>query len=189
MSQAIAPQATDLAISTPNRIDIDSLVEKNAKRTVKGVTRERLLINGSKLFSAVCAEYKSMIALDKSNRLSDEIAAKIQASIDKFIEKQVNRVNPRNAVSFRTYFAHDFRNLRIVERVNALGENSLILKEQLLGVHCLLTAKNNALKDLEKKPTPDYDREASVKEEIRKLELTEQHIKATLAAVTTEETK
>jgi predicted transcriptional regulator len=180
-NQALAPSATQLAISSPREVPFEACVIKYAVRSVKGVTRERVLLNSSKLFSLCAEEIRSLMGIEKGNQLPKEVAEKLSDAINEYITKQVNRITPANALSFRRSFYADFRNLRVTDRVTAVGENIISLKEQKLGVDILLTEKNRALDDLMKKPNPDYDREANMKEQIQKLELIKAHIVASLA--------
>lgn len=182
MSNAVLTNnATKLAISTPPELDFDAIVSKNALRSVKGVTRERLLINHSKLFATCAAETRSLLGQEKGNNLPAEIADKLSNAVDAFINQHIQRINPSNAISFRRSFAHKSRDMQIVDKLTAIGENVLNLKEQHLGCNILLTEKNRSLDELMKKPNPDYDREMSVKEEIAKLERTKTFIESCLA--------
>jgi len=164
------------------------VVEKNARRQTKGLAREAFTLNASKLFASCCAEVKSMLGAEKTNRLPQEVADSLNNAIEAFCQSRIHEVNPQNVLSLRKYFHADNRNLRITERVQVVGENSLPLKEQLFGVNLAINAKNKRLDDLMKKATPDYDLEKSIKEHIAKLELTKMHIEASLAALQKEQT-
>lgn len=185
MSNAIAQNATQLAVSSPEKVTVDTIdgiIQKHSMRSIKGVTRERLMLNNSKLFASVCDEVRSVLGQAKG-RLPDELADVVQERVNLFITKQVNRVNPGNSLSFRTYFAHDSKNLRVVEKVNALGQNTLALKEQAFGCTLLITATEKKLKELIADLNRySREREDAIKAEIAALKITQQHINATIAA-------
>lgn len=187
----LAQSVTQLSVSSPDVIDFAAIVQKNSARSVKGVTRERLLLNFNKLCNACRDEVRSLLGIQKG-RLPDEINVKVEEAVQVFIQQQVNRVHPGNALSFRTYFAHDFRNLRVVERVNALGENTLALKEQSFGVTLLLNKAEERLTKF-KADLNRYTREGeeALQKTITELSLTKKHIEASIAAITkvTTETK
>lgn len=185
MSNAIAQSTSPLAVSPTGEDSYDFIasVQRAANRTAKGITRERLLLDFNKLTSAVCADYRAHFAsiYGKTDRLPSDIYTKIQDEVTLFIEKQLKRVNVTNVIGFRRAFFHKSNDMEIVERVQSTGENKLTLEEQKFGVLTFITAAEKRLKELEAKPTPDYDREKAVKQQIMKLRLTEQFILGEIA--------
>lgn len=181
MSNAISQSATELAVSTlgEDKFDIPASVRRQAERTAKGVTRERQMLNRNKLISASCADYRMHFPAiyGKTERLPSEVFTKIEEAVDSFIQAQLCRVNATNVLNLRRSFFHNWKDKEITERVQVIGENKLSLKDQLFGTTVFLAQAEKRLKELQAKPTPDYDREKSVKENIMKLELTRQFIK------------
>jgi hypothetical protein len=179
-SQVLAPSATMLTVSnqTEENYPLSEVTQRIAKLKAKGATRENWSINKKKLVSAVCADYRNHFAMiySKSDRLPTQIHDKIVEAVEKFIADTLKVVNVTNAISVRKAFAWNERDLEIYESVNIRGKNILSLKEQHLGVNILLTTANNRLKDLEKKPSPDYELEQSIKHRILKLEITKTSI-------------
>lgn len=180
MSNAIAQSATQLTVhsNSEENWNFKSSVIRQAERTAKGTTRERQLLNRNKLVSAACAEYRCHFAAiyGKTDRLPTAIFSKIETCVDEFLSEQFKRINPLNAQSLRRGFYHNSRQMEITERIHLVGENKLTLEEQKLGVNMFITAAEKRLKDLEKKPTPDYDREKAVKQQLMQLELTRNFI-------------
>ena len=181
MSNAIAQSATILSVSTNGEKDFDipASVRRQAERTAKGVTRERQMLNRNKLISSACADYRMHFPAiyGKTERLPSEIFTKIEEAVDSFIQTQLCRVNSTNVLNLRRSFFHNWKDKEITERVQLTGENKLSLKDQLFGTTVFLASAEKRLKELQAKPTPDYDREKAVKENIMKLELTRQFIK------------
>lgn len=182
MSTAIAQNATQLTVSngSPDWADTDFelSVKRCAERTAKGVTRERHMLQRNKLVSGVCADYRSHFAsvYGKTDRLPTAIFERIEAAVDSYINSKLREVNPMNVVNYRRSFYHNSRDMEITERIAVTGENKLTLKEQLLGVTIYITQAEKRLKDLESKPSPDYEREKAVKQQILKLQLTKDFI-------------
>ena len=181
MSNAIAQSATQLTVSTTGGEDnfpFAERIETLAQKQAKGMTREKVLINRQKLTSQVCADYRAHFAnlYGKTERLPSEIFEKIEKCVDAFIERNLKLVNPFNAQSVRRAFAVKFNDLMIVERVTAIGENTLSLKEQKFGIEIAIGQANKRLDDLQAKKTPDYDREKEVKAQIMKLTLVKDFI-------------
>jgi hypothetical protein len=180
MSNAIAQSATVLAVSPTgeNDFDIVASVKRCAERTAKGTTRERQFLQRNKLISSVCADYRSHFPAiyGKTERLPSEVYERIEGEVDKFITSHLSRINPINVISLRRGFYHNAKEMEITERIVNTGENKLTLQEQLLGVDIFITSAEKRLRDLEKKPTPDYDREKEVKAQIMRLNLTKQFI-------------
>lgn len=194
MSQLVSTQVPALskvpneaAFSTPQEVNFLAIVEKNSRRVVKenSTTREGWTLNHSKLFSACCAEVKSSLGMEQAARLPQEVADKINDAIVSFGMSRLSAINPTNVISIRKAFHADNRNLRVTERITAVGENTLPLKEQLLGIKLAIGVKERRLKDIQAKPNPDYDLEKSTKEHIAKLELTKAHIEASIASIST----
>lgn len=180
MSNAISQSATQLAVSPAGESDFDisASVRRQAERTAKGTTRERQLLNRNKLVSASCADYRMHFPAiyGKTERLPSEIYSKIETAVDEFLAEQFKRVNATNALTLRRAFYHNSRQMEVTERIQLTGENKLTLKEQLFGVNLFIGSAEKRLADLEKKPTPDYDREKAVKQQIMQLSLTKQFI-------------
>jgi len=180
MSNAIAQSTSQVAISPagedsyPFADRLKSIME----RTVKGTTRERQMLNVSKLTSALCADYRAHFPAiyGKTERLPSEVFEKIQTEVTTAVNEQLNRVHAGNAISFRRGFHHNAKEMEITERVVNTGENKLTFREQLLGVDLFIGAAERRLKDLEAKKTPDYDREKEIKQQIMRLNLTKQCI-------------
>ena len=182
MSNAIAPSATQLAVSNngESNYDFALTVQKLAERNAKGLTRESHNINHNKLISAVCADYRNHFAslYGKTERLPSAIYDKIVQTVDEFIIKTLNSVNITNSVSVRRSFSHKANDFKFVERVTAIGENELSLKEQHFGCVLAMGQTEERLKKLYAKPTPNLDLEKSTKAQLMKLQLTLDFIKA-----------
>lgn len=180
MSNAIGQSATQAAVSGNGEANFDFAlhVKDAAHRQSKGITRERRMINRSKLKSSVCAVYRAKFAsiYGKTDKLPADINDKIDAAIVDYINDTLKLVNADNAISYRRAFYHNANDLMITERVMSVGENSLTLKEQLLGVDLFIGQAEKRLKELEAKKTPDYDREKAVKAQIMKLNITREFI-------------
>ena len=182
MSNALAQNATDLAVSgqSEENFDFTACANRNATRTAKGTTRERQFLQYNKLISACCADYRSHFPMiyDKNMnaRLPSAIFEKIDKAVTDCIQTQLNRVNVTNAISLRRGFHHAEKAMEVTDRVTCVGENKLPLNEQLLGINIFITTANRRLDDLMKKPTPDYDAEKEMRARIMRLELTKQFI-------------
>jgi hypothetical protein len=180
MSNAIAQSATQLSVS-PNgeaEFSFQDSVRRQAERTAKGTTRERQLLSRNKLVSATCADYRMHFPAiyGKTERLPSEVFGKIEAAVDSFLSEQFNRVNVNNALSLRRSFYHNSKEMEVSERIQLTGENKLTLKEQLFGCTMFISQAEKRLKELEAKPTPDYDREKAIKQQIMQLNLTKSFI-------------
>lgn len=185
MNTAIAQSATQLAVSANGETSFDFALaaSKAAKRSSKGVTRERQMLDRNKLISSVCAEYRAaFVAIyGKSDRLPSDIFEKIKEHVDAYINKQLSTVHAGNVISHRRAFYHDHKNMAVTERVINTGENTLTLKEQLFGVNMFITQAEKRLQDLMAKKTPDYDREKATKEQILRLQCTKSFIEGEIA--------
>lgn len=178
MTQAIAQSATQLAVSngesnwTP--LQFDDSTQRNAEKRAKGITREGNLLNRNKLISAVCADYRSHFAsiYGRTDRLPSEVFAMVETAVDKFINSKLSEINLTNAISYRRSFFHKPNTCEVVERVTAIAENTLLLKEQHLGINMLINTTEKRLAMLQAKKTPDYEKEKQVKAQIMRLELT-----------------
>jgi len=180
MSNALAQNATDLAVAGQNEENFDILacVKRNAERTAKGVTRERQFLQYNKLVTACCADYRSHFPMiyGKSERIATEIFTKIDKTVTEFIQEQLNRVNVGNVISLRRGFYHNQRQMEVTDRISSIGENKLSLAEQKLGINIFITNANKKLDDLMKKPTPDYDAEKECRAYIMRLTVTRDFI-------------
>jgi hypothetical protein len=187
--EQLKTNANDAAISTPKEIDYVAVVEKNAVRILKAnqATRFHSVLNQSKLFSACCAEVKSMLGGDKTGRLPNEIASKISDAITTYQQKMIAQVNPANVQSVIKSFRHSAKDMAVIEQIRATGHNSLPLNEQHLGIVILISQAERRLTALQAKPTPDLDAEANCKESIKRLSLTKFHIEACQAAAKAED--
>lgn len=186
MSNAIAQSATQLSVAPAggeDQFDIAASVRRQADRTAKGVTRERQMLNYNKLISATAADYRSHFPsiYGKTERLPSEVFTRIEKAVTDFITSQLNRVNPANVIGLRRGFYHNSRDMEVTERVQSTGENKLTLKEQLLGIDLFIGQAEKRLKMLEAKPTPDYDREKAVKQQIMQYTLTKNFILGEIA--------
>jgi hypothetical protein len=185
MSNAIAQSATAIAVSPTGEasFDIAQSVKRCAERTAKGTTRERQFLQRNKLMSGACADYRSHFPAiyGKTERLPSEVFQRIETEVDKFITSQLNRVNTLNVIGLRRGFHHNQKEMEITERIINTGENKLTLKEQLLGATIFITSAEKRLKDLEAKPSPDYDREKEVKAQILRLTMTKDFIMGEIA--------
>lgn len=179
--------ATENAVSNSQSLEenypFTERLEQMASRQAKGVTRERQALNRNKLVSSLCADYRAHFpaVYGKTDRLPSAIYAKLEAAVDDYIQAQLNKVNKHNVISYRRAFHHDFNQQRVTERVMATGENMLSLEEQHCGVVIFIGVAERKLKDLESKPTPDYDREKQVKEQLMKLNVTKSFIEGEIA--------
>lgn len=188
MSNAIAQSANGLALPGigGNEITsekIDEIILNNASRSVKGVTRERLMLNYGKLKSAVCDVVRSLMGQSKG-RVSDELETLIDGRISVFVTANINRVNTANVVSFNRAFGHDARNLAVVENVQVKGRNSLSLKEQSFGMTLLMNRAEARLAKFQL-DTKNYTREkeADLQKAINELRITKAHIEASLKLI------
>ena len=175
MSKAIAQSATTLAVSngmTEETFDFDASCKRASERTAKGVTRERHLLQRNKIISMVCADYRSHFTAiyGKSDRLPTDIYAKIESAVDKYLAGVLLHVNPQNVISYRRAFHVNVNQLEVTEREILTGENKLALKEQRCGIVIFIEQAKKRLADLEKKSTPDYDREKELRAHIMRLE-------------------
>jgi hypothetical protein len=182
---ATGTNANAEAISTPQVIDYLAIVAKNATRKATGLTKERFTLNQSKLFSACCAEVKSLLGHEKLNRLPEDIADKISSAIVTYGEAQIASITPQNIISARKFLHVSTRDLQVTERVQIVGENTIALKEQLFGANLAIGQAERRLTDLQKKPNIDYDAEAKCKEKIAKLQLVKVHLEACIAKMET----
>jgi len=180
MSKALTQNATELAPSLHGEEDYDfnASVKRQATKTAKGTTRERLTLNRNKLISHVCGEFRMNFAsiYGKSEKLPRDIFDKVEIAVDNYLTEQLKQVNSLNVISSRRAFYHVARQVEIVERVTIIGENKLVLQEQLLGVDLMINAAEKRLRDLYAKNTPNFDREKSVQAQIMQLNLTKQYI-------------
>jgi hypothetical protein len=185
MSNAIAQSATKLAVS-PNgeaNYDFRESVTRAAFRSAKGITRERQMLNRQKLISAVCVDYRLHFSAihGRADRLPTEIHTKICNEVDSFLTAQMNHVNTANIISHRRSFFFAEKDMQITERETLVGENQLDLQQQLTGIILFIGAAQKKLKDLEAKPTPNYDLEKEVKARIMKLEATKSFINSAIS--------
>jgi len=183
MSNAISQNATDLALSGIGDITPDSikeLVVRYATRSIKGVTRERYMLNNGKLMHSVCEHIRSQLGQSKG-RLPDEIGNQIQSAINEYTVSQINRINPANVLSQRVYFAYNKRNRQVVEKVAVVGENMLTLLEQKKGIDKLIDAAEKQLEKM-KLNLNSFTREKGdeAQSRIEDMKLTKLHIEMTI---------
>jgi hypothetical protein len=184
MSQALAQSATQLAVGGVDDITLPQLVEKNATKSIKGVTRERLFLNRSKLFATCAAELLSRSGTESAKqggRLPAELADRLYEEVDAFIQRQINRINPQNSLSFRRAWKHNKRDMSIVDRITAIGENNLTLEDQNIGCNTLLHDLDDREARYYASNKPDIDKERQFKEYRAALQLTKQHILACIS--------
>lgn len=187
MSNATSQSATTNAVSNAAGLEdaypFEERLTTMAARQAKGVTRERQALNRNKLVSALCADYRAHFPAiyGKTDRLPSAKYEEIETAVDNYIQAQLNKVNKHNVISYRRAFHHDFNQQRVTERVIATGENMLSLEEQHFGVVIFIGVAERKLAELEKKPTPDYEREKQVKEQLMKLNVTKSFIEGEIA--------
>lgn len=128
-TKALAQNATDLAISGPGTLDLDALCAKVASRKAGGLTEKAFSLDYSKLFSAICAEYKSFSGIEPKARLADEVVAQIDSAIERFQSAQVGRFN-EDLVSYRCFAAHKPGQARFVRAEVIRRESAMALNEQ-----------------------------------------------------------
>ena len=179
MSNAIAQSATQLVVDThsEDNYDFGLAAVTAASRQAKGLTRERWTLNRQKLIASVCADYRGRFAAiyGRTDRLPTSVFVKVETAVDSVVNKLLSAVNTANAVSMRRSFAHKPADMLICERVTAVGENSLTLQEQHLGVNLFIGTANRHLNDLIK-VGGKLDQEKQVKAQIMRLELTKSFI-------------
>lgn len=181
-----AQNATANAISNANpewkSEDFAASAKRAGDRASKAtsITRERRMLQRSKLISAVCADYRAHFAAiyGKTDRLPSEVFEEIEKAVDNYIQESLNVVHKLNVIGMRRSFYHDHKNMSITERATVTGENQLAHKEQLFGVNLMIGAAERKLRELEAKPTPDHEREQSVKVTLMKLNVTKNFIEA-----------
>lgn len=191
MSSAIAQSATQLSISTPSELDLVEMVQRNAVRAIKNPSRvsttERFTLNNSKLLNACRMEWRSKNG--GVGRVPDEVDIVIQDNVNKFIMAQVNRINPANAMSFNVRDVLDFKNLCITEKVTAVGSNTKTLQSQYEACNRLIRETQDKLDNYVKQDASGNSKKdyaeliKNAKKRLAELELTKNHIKATLAEV------
>lgn len=198
MSNVIAQSATQLSVSNHGKdwteVEFQACVQRAAERTAKGTTRERLMLNRSKLIHSVCEDYRSHfperfgkrdvngVILHPLSRLPTDEFNKVEKAVDEYLNTQLHRINALNCISFRRAFHHNASQQSISERVVATGENILSLQEQKLGVTLFITTCERKLRDLQSKPTPDYDAEKECKQQLMRLNATKAFIEGEIEA-------
>lgn len=185
MSTTLAPTVSSVVIM-PNgedTWDFEASALRASSRQAKGLTRERVSLNRQKLIASCCAEYRAHFAAiyGKTERLPSVIFERIEKAVDDLIAKTLKAIHSGNSISLRRAFAHKANDMKFVERVTAVGENEITLQEQKCGCTFALEQAKKRLIDLERKPTPDYEREKQMKQSIMKLELTMSFIEGEIA--------
>lgn len=181
MSQVIAKSLSDLSVPAPllnqsGDIDYQTVLEKISKRKASGMTIDSRNLKRNDLFSALCSEYKSYMNLEKTTRLPNETAERLYAEVDKYINGVLSAINGQNVLRQRKGYYHNSRQNAITVRITTVGENQLLLKEQLLGVHLALNAAKASLQ----KAVDAYKPEEIIqkhREKVLSLEKTELFIK------------
>ncbi len=187
MSQALAQSVS--ALVDNRQLSLREIVVKNATKAVTGVTRQRLFLNASKLMNACRDEYKSRKGIEKVKQLPDEVNNALQEEVTKFINENINRIHAGNSLTFRTSDYLDYKNLRVTERLNAVGENLLDLQAQLEGAHRMQRVASDKLKLLEKwsangNSQKDYSEQIkSAEKRIAQLAEVEMNIRSTIAEI------
>lgn len=128
-NKALAQNATDLAVSGPGTVDLDALCIKVASRKAGGLTEKAFSLDYSKLFSAICAEFKSFSGIEPKARLADEVVTRIDEAIAKFQASQLARFN-EDLVSYRCFAAHKPGQARFVRAEVIRRESAMALNEQ-----------------------------------------------------------
>jgi len=169
-------------ISVVTDSDLRNWVSKESERKLgtNGLTIESNSLNHNKLFSAVAAVWKSHLGRAKDSRLEAEYADRLTKVISEFVAQKLE-VIASNAIGFRRYFKHQSRNRRVVHGLQATGEELISLKQQAFGIKLLINAREQRLKDVMAKPTPNLDLEKSIKEQIQDMEMTKAFIDAQIS--------
>lgn len=181
MSQTIAKSLSELSVPAPllnqsGDFDYQLMLEKISKRKASGVTIESRNLKRNDLFTALAAEYKSYCNIEKTTRLPMETTDRLTQEVDKFIENVLKAINGQNVIRQRKSWFHDSRRNCMTVRINTIGENHVVLKEQLFGVDLALTQARAGLQ----KAIDSYKDEHIIqnhKERVAMLEKTELFIK------------
>lgn len=177
MSQALSQSATELSFhgQTEENWNYTAMAKRASDHLLSKVTmtRERASLNRQALIDTCKNDYRMHFAgiYGKDAQLPSAVFAKITEAVESTIAKRLNEVNALNAVSYRRSFAFKPAKLDFVDRITIVGENVLALAEKKLACTIAITANERKLTELQKKPTPDLDREKQVKEYGVKLEL------------------
>ncbi len=169
MNQAISQSTNKVTASVSGEDNWDfvasALRASNRESKENTLTRERALLKRQSLIDLCKQDYRLHFAAiyGKTDKLPAVVFEKIEKAIDEIINRRLREVTPANVVSYRRSFAFKANDMEFVDRVTLIGENTLALKEQLLACHIAIRANDKRLADLQKKPTPDYDREKAVK--------------------------
>jgi hypothetical protein len=189
MSQALAQSATELTVSNNGEVNYDfkGTANKLSVKAIKGATREGFNLNRGKLISAMVNDYKARFAsiYSPKEHLPSDIFQKIENACDELIASQLGRVNSKNALTWRRSFAHKAQQQCIVDRITIIGENTLPLEEQLLGVNILISEQNRKIEDylLGKMPGWNEDTLTKARQRIISLEGTKKHIEDSIKAI------
>jgi len=188
MSQALAQSATELAVSTPTEQDNVEMVRRLMIRAIKNpdrvASKERLNLNFSKLMNACRGEWKSKNG--GVSRVPEEMDKVLQSIVSDEIMSHIGRINPSNSMNFNVKDALDFKNLAIVEKITASGQNTLVLQAQLAGCNRLLRENSDKVEYYEKQTgsgnsTKDYSELLkNAKKRKIELEMTKHHIQSTI---------
>jgi hypothetical protein len=131
MGQALAQNATDLAVSGPGELDLNALVAKVAARKSGGLTVSAATLDYNKLFSGVCAEFKSFSGIESKARLANEVVARIETAIKDYQSGLLNRFN-EDLMGYRKFAAHKPSQSRFVMAETIRRESAMPLAEQHL---------------------------------------------------------
>lgn len=181
MGNALAQNATDLVTSNGASDWDDTLfdlaVKNAAERSAKGMTRERQMLNRSKLITSVCQQYRAAYSsvYAKGANLPSDVFASVTKAVDKFIMKSMARINYENILSFRAFNYVDFGKMRVTSRSQLTGEDMLTLERQIGAVDVAISLAEAALTKLMTKnalpgtSNPNYEKEKELRIRIQKL--------------------
>jgi hypothetical protein len=190
MSNAVLAQsATQLTVSNHGEesYPFNEVAKKLAVKAIKGATRESFTLNRGKLISSVVNDYKARFAAiyNPKEHLPSAVFQKIEDAVDLIIKEQLERVSTKNAVSWRRSFSHKAAQQSIVDRITIIGENTLPLDEQHLGVNILISDVNRKIEDFMngKLPGATEDTLIQMRKRLMSLEGTKKHIEESMKAI------
>jgi hypothetical protein len=182
--KAIAQSATQLAVSPNGEHEFDfNLVAKNASFSdSKGLTREKAMLQRSKLITSVVNTYRSHFSsiYGRKDVLPKDIFEKIEQAVDLVIAEAMSAVHNCNVISMRRAFHYQKSSMSVTERVTVVGENILTLREQKLGITLYIGQAEKRLRELQAKPTPNHDAEKKLNERLMNLGITKSFIETEL---------
>lgn len=189
MSQVVPTQTPSLennaskaAVSTPKDIDIVAIVAKNAARQSKnGTVLQSTTCNRSKLFSATCAEVKSLLGMEATARLSTELANKVDEAVDIFLVSIIRQITPQNIISHTVTYKHKPSDMAVVEQVTLKGYNVIELEKQFYGIGELIKQAEKRLETIRKNFSSTDNQTTrelieNAQKSVTRLKMTKEHI-------------